>query len=408
MKIKPIEMTRAILLVSPARTQAGKLSPNYEDTITFKSLSYIAKNKCKNEPCYYWLIHTDQSKETAEYIDRYFADGFGLDNQNRLYRISSIDNAEEICNLILQIASEPQNESHTIYCDCTGGTKTMSIAMSLACNHYNLITETQTDLVLTFVPPETFSTGISFQQYDLSRIILEEQRRYIQQQNDFGRMQYLARLSPILAHEIKNTLSLISSDLYLLGCESCVNEYSQELIQEMKVSVNDIKQSINNIQQVVRGEADASLTPVINLNEVIRRLELRTKGRFPSLNFIVKGDLKNIRLRIAEEKLYTVFTNLIDNAAKATHETGTVIFKFRPYKNKIAIDVSDNGPGIPDELRSGLFKPMRRGKNTNGTGMGLHIMKVFITEEGGSICYDEKYTQGARFFIELPLYISED
>ncbi|MCP4352965.1 MAG: HAMP domain-containing histidine kinase [Desulfobacterales bacterium] len=399
MKIEPVEMTRVILLVSPACTQAGELFPNYEDTITFKSLSYIAKNKCNNEPYYYWLIYTDKSKETAEYIDRYFSDAFGLNNQNRLHRIPSIDNAEEICNLILQIASEPKNENYTVYCDCTGGTKTMSIAMSLACNHYNLISETQTHLVLTFVPPEAFNAGISFYQYNLSRII--------QQQNHFGRMQYLARFSSILAHEIKNPLNLINADLYLLG-KSCANEYSQQLIREMERSVNEITQIIDNVRQVVRGEADASLTPAINLNEVMRRLKIRTKGHFPSLNFVLEGDLKNIRLKIAEEKLYTVFTNLIENAAKATHGTGTVIFKFRLHKNKIAIDVSDNGPGIPDELRSGLFKPMRRGININGTGMGLHIMKVFVTEEGGTICYDENYTQGARFLIELPLDISED
>jgi len=407
MIIQPGEITRVILFVSPARSTSEGERPSYEDTIAFKCLSHIASNQYNEKTYYYWLIYTEQSKETAEFLDKHFADSFEVKNiDERLFLISSVDSANEIYELIMKIVSQPTNANKAIYCDCTGGTKTMSIAMALACNHFNLTTGSQTNLILTFVPPKDFDKDISFHKYDLSRLILEEQHRYIQQQNRLGRMQYLARFSSILAHEIKNPLNLISADLYLLR-NKYVNEYSQQLIQEVEASVNEITHIIDNVQQVVRGEADASLIPVIQLREVIRRLKLRTEVHFPSLNFQIKGDLTDVKLRIAEEKLYTIFANLIDNAAKATHGTGTITFEFKTREDKIIVDVYDDGPGIPPELRSTLFKPMRRGKNTTGTGMGLHIVKIFISEEGGNIHYDDTYP-GARFLIELPIYKSED
>jgi len=402
--IEPSELTRVVLLVSTPRPSRDS-RPDYEGTITFKSLSHVANNKHANKQYYYWLIHTEQSKETAEFIDSYFANNFNCEDR-RLYSISRVDDAQGIFELILEIASLPINTNEKVYCDCTGGTKTMSIAMAMACNHHNLTTNSQTTLNLTFVPPESFNDEITFCEFDLSRVILEEQRGYIQEQNRLGRMQYYARFSPILAHEIKNPLNLIGADLYLLRNETG-NNYSQELLEEIGTAVNEIGKIIDSVQQVVRGESDSSLAPEISLGEVIRRIQMRTKGRFPRLDLKVNGRFADVKLRIAKEKLYTIFTNLIDNAANATKETGTVILEIQSYEDKLIIEVRDDGPGIPTRMRPNIFKPMQRGENTTGTGMGLHIVKVFILEEGGTIEYDDSYEQGARFLIELPTHRDE-
>lgn len=97
----------------------------------------------------------------------------------------------------------------------------------------------------------------------------------------------------------------ISADFYILrgGVE---NEDSKELLEEMERSVHEITRIINNVQSVACEEADASFERVVHLSEVIRRLKLRSEGRFPSLDFHVEGDLAGVVLRIAEEKLNTI------------------------------------------------------------------------------------------------------
>lgn len=403
MVIQPSELTRIILFVSPAAPSSLE-DPDYEKTIAFKSLSHIANNRDPNRAYYYWLIYSKESKETAELIDSHFAGIFETKNRERLYLISDEQKTEEIFQLIHRIASVSYNRHQTLYCDCTAGTKTISIAMALACHHINLTGDHGTTLILTFISAKDVPKNLSFHHVDLSPFIIKEQERYIQLQNRLGKMAYLASVSPILAHEIKNPLNLIKADLYLLRSEE--SSSAKPLLREMEATVDQISRTIDTVQQVVRGQSKASVVPAIPLSQVIHRLKLRTEGRFPALNLQIKGELTLIKLRISEEKLYTIFTNLIDNAANATYGRGTVILGFSVGIRKIRVEVCDDGPGIPPKLRATLFKPMYRRNNGAGTGMGLHIVKTFISEEGGNIRYDDSY-QGARFLIELPLDSSE-
>ncbi|MGH9844604.1 MAG: sensor histidine kinase [Blastocatellia bacterium] len=230
----------------------------------------------------------------------------------------------------------------------------------------------------------------------------EEQRRYIDQQQRVGRLHYLARLSPILAHEIKNPLNLISADLHLLR-DQPVNEYSRELLREMERSVKEIDKLIVSIQSAVREESEANLQSSIQLAEVVRRIKARTEKRFPDLTLEIGGTPSKLRLKTAEEKLYVIFTNLIDNAAYASHGKGKVALNFTTNNGHLLVSIEDNGPGIPSDLKPVLFKPMHKGRNHKGTGMGLSIVKMFVTEEGGTITYDDSFTSGTRFLIELPV-----
>jgi signal transduction histidine kinase len=391
--IPPGDITRMILLVSPSRLDGDKFRPPKE-TITFASLSRIVQHRVAGKSYHCWLIYTKGSEKTVEFLRDAFSAYFQVFEPLPIERL---DSALEIFEAILNVASHPVSANHQVYCDCTGGHKTMSIAMAFACTHHQFLTDAKTELILTYIPPDSDD----FHRYDLSRIVAEEQDRYIEQQKRMGQMEYLARFSPILAHEIKNPLNLIMADLYLLRFES-EDEYVKELLGEIKSSVNEIDRIINRVQQVVRGETDYA-APLIALTVVIQRLKARCERRFPDLTIRVRGKTAGIQLRIAEEKLYSIFTNLIDNTAKATQGKGTITLAFDPYKDLLLVDVKDNGPGIPQALRSDIFKPMQREKNASGTGMGLSIVKAFVLSEGGKITYDSDYEDGTRFLIELPI-----
>ncbi len=395
--INPQEIRRLILLVSPSKKDADQW-PHIESTIAFGCLSTIAGYKIPGESCYCWLLCTNQSEKTAEFLRQHFS---SVVQFGHTPTIKGIDSALEIFDLIMQIAADPINSDQAIFCDCTGGTKTMSIAAALACNHFNLTTPSQTNLILTYIASKTSNDNIFLRKYDLSDLVDEEQRRYIEQQERIGRLRYMARMSPILMHEIKNPLNVISANLYLLR-NKFDNQYLKSLLRIQR-AVKEISGTINDIQRAVRMETEVYSPPKIQLVEVVRRLKARTESYFPQLNFKVNGKLPGIQLKISEEKLYTIFTNLIDNAARATKEKGTVTLAFDCNQDLLTVNVEDDGPGIPQHLQTNLFKPMRKGRDSPGIGMGLSIVKVFITEEGGTIYYDDSYDNGARFVIKLPI-----
>jgi signal transduction histidine kinase len=389
---------RVILLVSPSKEDGSEQWPSVEQTIAYECLSQISLHQIPEETYWCWLICTEQSEQTAKFLRQYFSSMFQFGD---LPLIKGLDSAREIFELIMQIANNPLNSEQSIFCDCTGGTKTMSIAMALACTHYNLTTTSRTNLILTFKDQQTSDGNALFRKYDLSRVVAEEQRQYVEQQERIGRLRYLARLSPILAHEIKNPLNTINANLYSLR-NKVDQQYSKKVVR-MERAVTEISETIDNVQRIVRAESpDVYVPPQIPLVEIVQRLKARTERHFPDLTFSVKGKLERIHLKIPEEKLYTIFTNLIDNAAKATQGKGTVNLTFNCHQHGLSVSVEDDGPGIPRELRSHLFKPFYKGKDSAGTGIGLSIVKMFVLEEGGTISLDDTFERGARFIIELP------
>jgi signal transduction histidine kinase len=394
MVIHPHEAKRIILSVSPSQLDASWHKAGHKETITFRSLAAMAQQKIQEEPYYCWLIYTEASEKTAQYLRQHFSTCIEFGD---LPRVNSAENAQEIFELILRVASDPINTGQTVICDCTGGTKTMSIAMALACNYHALTSESQTRLMLTYIPRDRDNDEILFHE-----VVRDEQRRYVDQQERIGRLRYLAQYASILAHEIKNPLNLIGTALYLLRSETFSDDAKIQL-DKIEKAFKEIDKVVGGIQQAVRKESDTlSLSP-IRLTEVVRLLQGRTEKLYPNLILNVSGDISETQLRITEEKLYSIFANLIDNAAHATAGTGTVSLDFRKHENRLHIRVEDNGPGIPAELQANLFKPLYHGKNSSGTGMGLSIVRAFIVEEGGSITLDSAYKQGARFLIDLPI-----
>lgn len=105
--------------------------------------------------------------------------------------------------------------------------------------------------------------------------------------------------------------------------------------------------------------------------------------------------------------LEQVWNNLISNAINAMgKEGGTLVVKIRPIKTKdeypmVEVNVSDTGPGIPDDIKERIFEPFFT-TNSKGTGLGLSITKHIISTHRGTI--DVTSIPGATSFqVRLPI-----
>jgi len=108
-----------------------------------------------------------------------------------------------------------------------------------------------------------------------------------------------------------------------------------------------------------------------------------------------------------------VFLNLIVNAAQAIQETqeagvsqekGTIAISTRQEKGNLEVHISDNGPGVPEEIKSRIFEPFFTTKGVGrGTGQGLAIAHMVVVEKhGGSVTLETEKGKGATFIIRLP------
>ncbi len=107
------------------------------------------------------------------------------------------------------------------------------------------------------------------------------------------------------------------------------------------------------------------------------------------------------------EQFRRALVNIIDNAREAMGDSGTVSVKIETdaQANKLYMEISDNGPGIPPEVREKLFQPYFSTKK-HGTGLGLAIVHKIVSEHNGYIRISEnrKSRKGSSFIIELPLF----
>ena len=108
------------------------------------------------------------------------------------------------------------------------------------------------------------------------------------------------------------------------------------------------------------------------------------------------------------DKIYEAIYNIMDNAVKYSPEDSIVRVEVSEKDGWIVINVSDNGPGIPESERERIFERFyrlddSRARDTGGTGLGLSIAKEAIIMHKGSITVSEGVNGGSVFTIILPL-----
>ncbi len=103
------------------------------------------------------------------------------------------------------------------------------------------------------------------------------------------------------------------------------------------------------------------------------------------------------------DELNQVWTNLTHNALQAMQNKGTLHIEARQHEERIIIAITDNGPGIPDEIRQKIFDPFFTTKPAGeGSGLGLDIVKKIIAKHNGEISVESEPGK-TTFFVSLPV-----
>ncbi len=103
-------------------------------------------------------------------------------------------------------------------------------------------------------------------------------------------------------------------------------------------------------------------------------------------------------------ELNQVWTHLIDNAVSAMGEQGTLNIKTYKDNKHITVEISDSGPGIPEEIQSKIFDPFFTTKQVGeGTGLGLDVVRRIITARCGGEIDFKSSSEGTTFYIRLPI-----
>ncbi len=245
---------------------------------------------------------------------------------------------------------------------------------------------------------------LEFVQMDQQLRIAREERMLIQQQAN-------SELLRNLAHEIRNPLGGLRGAAQLLEFElpqPSLKEYTQVIIKEAD-RLHSLMDRLLAPHRVPKYEPT-------NIHEVLERVRSLLLAESPHHIRVIRDYDTSLPLLIGDrEKLIQTVLNIARNAVQAMlqHKTKDASITFRTraerqitlarkrYRVGIHLEIIDNGPGIPADIKERIFYPLVSGRE-GGTGLGLALAQTFITQHHGMIDCDSEPGKTV-FHILLPI-----
>ena len=244
-----------------------------------------------------------------------------------------------------------------------------------------------------------------------ARLLLEV--RPIDQQLKAAREEQLAQqqqanreLVRNLAHEIKNPLGGIRGSAQLLERELAsepLREYTQVIIEEAD-RLQDLMQRLLSSHRVMQPAQ-------VNMHELLERVRRLIHAEYHNVSVRRDYDTSLPDITGDREQLLQAILNISRNAAQAMQGKGEIVFRTRAARQvtlvkkhhplALELQVIDNGPGIPEDIRDKIFYPLVSGRE-KGTGLGLTIAQSFVQQHGGTIEVDSRPGHTC-FSLMLPL-----
>ena len=216
-----------------------------------------------------------------------------------------------------------------------------------------------------------------------------------------------------ISHEFKTPLTVINAAIQTmeLVCGGELSAKAKKYMKRIKQNSLRLLRLINNLLDITKTENGYMKISRKNIDVVSLTKEI-TESVMPYANkkgveLDFSSSLNSLTVGIDDEKYERILLNLLSNAIKFTSPGKSVNVKLSAMKRMLCIEVEDEGPGIPAEKQEIIFDRFSRIDNnltrsTEGTGIGLALVKLLINAMGGEIKVKSEEGKGSNFTVLLP------
>lgn len=225
-----------------------------------------------------------------------------------------------------------------------------------------------------------------------------------------------------VSHQLRTPLSVISwyTEMLLAGDVGAVTTEQSDYLGKISQSNHRMVTLINSLLNVSRLELGIFVVDPkkIDIIKIVNGVIDESGRQILDHKLVVVRKFKKDVIKLLADKnlLRIVVQNLIANAIKYTPDKGNIKVSISLVgKKKVRIEVSDTGYGIPKNQQANVFTKFFRAenvveKNTQGTGLGLYIVKMIVEHSGGKIWFKSPVSRmrfgknkGTSFYVEFPL-----
>jgi PAS domain S-box-containing protein len=269
--------------------------------------------------------------------------------------------------------------------------------------------------VVNAVPLKTHNRKVEqvlFIEKNITDSILAQQKLQNNLAREIELNEMKSRFVSMASHEFRTPLSTIMSSASLAG------KYTKETDQgKREKHINRIQSSVRNLTTILNDflsidkledgkiqltESDFLLIELIN--EIVYEMEYFLKKE---QKIIIKTSISTEKMVVSDRNVVkNILINLLSNASKYSPKDSNITLSINTFEEGVQIDVEDTGIGIPKKEQDKLFNSrfFRAGNVTNieGTGLGLTIVKKYLSLINGDISFESEELKGSTFTIKIP------
>ncbi len=217
----------------------------------------------------------------------------------------------------------------------------------------------------------------------------------------------VGQMMSTIVHDLRSPLNTISGFMELMLEKETSAKERNEYSDIIRLEIQSIANMTREILDFAKGKTSI-LPRKISVVDIIKRFQMQVEQLFRNTEILLKFESESKRLIYADaEKITRVLYNIAKNAKEALKGKGEFLFRSFDANGEVVFQITDNGPGIPEEIRDRLFESFVTSGKESGTGLGLAIAKKIIDEHEGRIEIKSAKNKGTTFFIKIPEYQKE-
>ncbi|MBN2685057.1 MAG: PAS domain-containing protein [Pontiellaceae bacterium] len=228
-----------------------------------------------------------------------------------------------------------------------------------------------------------------------------------ERQNNLERARFWTELATAISHEVRNPLVAISTFAQLLPERYAEEEFRDQFQKLVSQEVNRLNGMISQLDEYANPPtlSSSNLNVADLLKAATKEAQKDQDNKLP-IATVIAEDLPSISGD--HDVLSNSIARVLHNAFSAVKDSARPIVTLRAYQGELGIDrtavvieISDNGPGIPEEMQANVFSPFCS-TSARGIGLGLPIVRRTMIDHGGLIAIDSS-TNGTTVKLTLPV-----
>lgn len=227
------------------------------------------------------------------------------------------------------------------------------------------------------------------------------------------KMSTIGKMASKVIHDLKNPMTSIS------GFAELIIRVSEEKKTSDDPEERKTFEEIKDFAQIIMDEVHRLVGMITEINHYAKGSELYHKNILPlrdvvmdtvnvlrknfkkeNIKIEVKTTDKPLKMGIDHDKIIRMLYNILYNSKEAMKKGGTIkIIMDKPNDKLIQLSIIDDGSGMPEEVKKRVFEPFVTYGKSNGTGLGMAIVKKIVEAHNGTIKVDSEEGEGTRFDI---------